>query len=608
MSIREVLSKRLDGITPTTSSPSLKTGQIVQGKIVKIYPNNKAQIQIGTQKLVAQLEVSLSIGENYHFQVQKNSDVIHLKVIGDPLQQNTRDNMKMLLQGLGIKTAKSNIALMQHLMKDKVPFDREHLVKAFQLVENAPNKVQAQSVIKDMLVHKLPLTDSVFQALYTKSASGFSDQMNNLLLHLKQDLNQTPLKQHLIDRLALLTEPVQSDKGTVIKHVLTELESNKNNFFHALKGSGIIDNDLDFNTWKTEWQNFAKNNFGTTSSAHITLPNQSLKSASLPFQLNSTDLITELNQMMSNKSQVVKQAQLLLQQFSSLINKANIHQVSLSSSEFSNLNSQVKSELLPLLTEKQQVQLKTLENNPKSLIKLQTTLKTLTNEQLYAQIEKLVYITKADGQLLATKPHEQFLIQLKNVIQSTGFAHEFNLANDLPDQHSNTVKSMVMQLLQQSDGVINERAQQLLQFITGSQIQSVNETTNFLQANLQIPGNKLGLNNDLELEFESRKTESGKIDPDYCRVVFYLDLSNLKETVIDMNIQKRAVAVTVFNDNNEIKNHASVLKPILTEGLKELDYQLSTINVKPIQKVESNTGKLESMKEFNSQQGVDYRI
>lgn len=44
---------------------------------------------------------------------------------------------------------------------------------------------------------------------------------------------------------------------------------------------------------------------------------------------------------------------------------------------------------------------------------------------------------------------------------------------------------------------------------------------NFIQASMQIPGGKLATNNDLYIEFESKKTEEGQINPDYCRILFY---------------------------------------------------------------------------------------
>lgn len=64
---------------------------------------------------------------------------------------------------------------------------------------------------------------------------------------------------------------------------------------------------------------------------------------------------------------------------------------------------------------------------------------------------------------------------------------------------------------------------------------------------LTIPLNLGSTKTDLTLQWSGRKTKEGKIDPDYCRVLFYLELEHLEETVIDMQVQNRIIKVTVIN-------------------------------------------------------------
>src|SRR5690625_6203442 len=61
---------------------TFRDGQIVQGKILKLFPNNRAEIQIGNHKLVAEITTSLQINKQYFFQVQADDSLIHLKEIG----------------------------------------------------------------------------------------------------------------------------------------------------------------------------------------------------------------------------------------------------------------------------------------------------------------------------------------------------------------------------------------------------------------------------------------------------------------------------------------------------------------------------------------------
>lgn len=408
MSIRHIIN--LAGSKTHDSQPVLRQGQIIQGKILRLYPGDKAQIQLGSQKLIAQLEASLTMGDNYHFQVQATGDVVHLKVLGGKLKSQAKDNVIHLMTQLGLSTAKQNKALLKDLVSEKVPFDKDQLVKAFQLMNHAGNKNSARDVAKEMIAAKLPMTEVVFQALYTKHTSGLSEQMRALLLQLKQDPNPIPLQQNLMERLTTMTE-------------YTYKQSN---------------------------------------------------------------------------------------------------------------------------------------------------------------------------------PQDQFLQQMRQVLQFTGLNYENQLLNE--DQ-TKTVKSMLIQLLHNSDDVTHDRAQQLLHFINGLQLNSVNESANFIQASLQLPGEKLALNQDIQLDFEGKKTESGEISADYCRILFYLDLANLNETVIDMNVQKRSVAITVYNDHNQLNDKAMTLKPMLKDALKHLDYHLSTVAVKPLKQMEKSS----SASNFAAQ-GVDFRI
>src|SRR5699024_10124260 len=123
------------------------------------------------------------------------------------------------------------------------------------------------------------------------------------------------------------------------------------------------------------------------------------------------------------------------------------------------------------------------------------------------------------------------------------------------------------------------------------QLQSVYETSNFIQASLQIPGEKLALNSDLHFDIEGEKTENGMVNPNHCRILFYLDLKNLKETIIDMHIQKRTVAVTIFNDEEHLQVDSQFLQPMLKEGLSTLDYHLTTVTIKPLQQVDKHIKK-----------------
>src|SRR3954468_14275932 len=71
-----------EGARSELKTSSFQPGQILNGKIIKLFPNGIASLQVGSQKVVAQLEASLEANEKYWFQVQPGEGKVRLKVIG----------------------------------------------------------------------------------------------------------------------------------------------------------------------------------------------------------------------------------------------------------------------------------------------------------------------------------------------------------------------------------------------------------------------------------------------------------------------------------------------------------------------------------------------
>lgn len=61
---------------------------------------------------------------------------------------------------------------------------------------------------------------------------------------------------------------------------------------------------------------------------------------------------------------------------------------------------------------------------------------------------------------------------------------------------------------------------------------------------------------------EWKNEKDGKIDSNYARILFYLNLEALKETVIDMQVQNRIVSIYVYNELEGLD--------VLAEPLKKL--------------------------------------
>ncbi|MBR3121598.1 hypothetical protein [Oceanobacillus profundus] len=582
MSIYKLTGEKLAKVTQTEQR--LRPGQIVQGKILKIFPENKAQIQLGGQNMIAKLEAALSIGNTYHFQVQTSDEMIYLKVLSEYIKKQTKTSLAPLMNQLNVKPNKANSSFIQALIHGNIPFDQSQLKEALHIFEQSKDRSAAKQILLEMIGRRFPITWDVFQALSIKNSSQFSSQMNELLEEMKSTNNKTELWTKLEQ---LISRPI-SETASLTKQFNLLNEQNKQQIFHVVKGLGMLNQDVDFKGWVSEWQQVGQ----------VLKENQ--HNIRLPFSLHSNDIVEVFEQLHSNQSGLLNHSQQFLQAWKNALNQPVLAQ-----REFIQLKEQLNQNILPLLPIEQTKFIRELSNNPVQLNSMMNLIVSLGSPITYKEIDTLLKTAQFDKLFLSKGPNEQFMLQLQQVLTYTGLNYEHQLAQKNLEQQS--LKSLLLQYVQQSDGTAHEKAGQLLHFINGMQLNSINESDSVIQASLQIPAEKLGLVNDLELEFESRKTEDGKVNPDYCRILFYLDLHGLKQTIIDMHIQKRSVTVTIYNDIQELKRQTVKLIPVLRQGLEALDYKLTSVDFKALQELKS-PAKETTEKVYSSYQGVDYRI
>lgn len=60
---------------------TLRPGQMISGKVTKLFPNQIAEVLVGSHKVIAQLETPLSVNERHWFQVQPGEGKVHLRVL-----------------------------------------------------------------------------------------------------------------------------------------------------------------------------------------------------------------------------------------------------------------------------------------------------------------------------------------------------------------------------------------------------------------------------------------------------------------------------------------------------------------------------------------------
>lgn len=232
-------------------------------------------------------------------------------------------------------------------------------------------------------------------------------------------------------------------------------------------------------------------------------------------------------------------------------------------------------------------------------IKLQELLNQLTKPNNKAAFEQ----TPKDG---------NFVLQMMNKQAGMlGMTYEQNLAKS---QISDSIKPILLKLINDSDIslVIKERAEHLVHRITGLQLLATSDNGPLTSILLQIP---FLLNDhvfDATIQFQGNKKQNGEIDPDFCRILFYLEFQQMKETAIDLFIQNRVIHVRIFNENNQLEQLIKEMEPVLKTGLQHLNYQLSTVKLcsfKELDKPDTNSQSIAAQHLTNqSYVGVDYKI
>lgn len=567
MPVTEIFRDRF-GAIQTEPKLILRKGQIIQGNIVKLFPHNKAEIQIGAHRLVAELTTSLRAGDSYYFQVQEKDQQIQLKVLSD-YKNNHSENINDLARLLGFKPTKSITNLIEVLTNARIPFDKTQIARAVNIIESNGSTHESISLLKKMIRNGLPITENTYQALHTASTESLTKIMTNLLQALPASSQGNETEQIL---------------SNLLKQLLMKMEP-----MPGKQTNATVPNEV----MKTLRTLTTMPNINTVNNHYI---------SELIRQLPNNPITNALESIIKNEVELKEQAQNILKHYS------DIKYGRLTTDQIPMVTKEIIDHLAPRLPKPAQEVLFRLVNEPtqSNQIELAKFLISLTEDQTYEAAVK-----EAKGNLNPLSIQRQFISFAQQFITIMGLQDESILKhifqnNDEPE-HLQTIKSHLLSLLSDNKAQAIEKYQPLLHFINGMQLQSVQDTNHLLIATLQLPGEKFSLNEDLLMKFEGKKSEDGKLDPDFCRILFVLNLQNLKETVIDMNIQKRVVTITIYNDLYKNSQVHKSLTQLLDNNLNQLNYQLSSIKWKELHE-QKRTKQLGIQDKINHKKGFDYRI
>jgi hypothetical protein len=218
-------------------------------------------------------------------------------------------------------------------------------------------------------------------------------------------------------------------------------------------------------------------------------------------------------------------------------------------------------------------------------------------------------VNQAELSVQSGMNHKVIEQAMKQVLTDIGFSFEAKLSQAGANlaQLSETLKPQLVALLQDVNIAlpVKEAAESIVSRMNGLQILSGENGPQY-QLLMQVPLDFLGRRMDATLQWNGRMKDNGKIDSNYARIMFYLDLASLKETVIDMQVQNRVITVNIFNESDSLQPYAEQFKEGLKLGLSSIDYQLSGVFIKSFIK-EEVIASVDKKTQLSSP-GVDIRI
>lgn len=614
-------------ITANNQPLALKQGQVFHGTIKKLYPDQMAEIQVGNQKFIAKLEVPLKAGDAHFFQVTGTDPQAELKVVSGPMTPTASPSQQInqLLESMNLPKSAEMQQLLGHFMKAELPISKEQLIQAEMWLKALPegiSKIDALQTIQKMIELKMPMTNEVFQALMSgQKTSGMATIMENFAQLLAKDtVMPEQLKQNLMQQVQAIAKPFEVETGSVVlAKVLENLTNNaattseKIQALSILKESGIIPNQATLQNWSSMNEGKASQQMQqagqvvqtilTAKPENVAQLIEQLKSWTTNQQFLTNDQKQQINQLIDrfNQLPVTKQTvDIFAKQMQDQLLKAFSQNTSnhLFTQDIKGLS--VKDHLLSLL--KQEVA-SPLQNEAlmRNLVK-----NSIASSQPFIQ----QIVTQADALVQNSMDSKAMEHAMKTVLKNLGISYEATLGNKSADLQmiAYQLKPQLHTLLQETNMTpqLKEAAEMLMTRMNGMQLSS-GENGHQHQLIMQVPLEFFGKRMDATLQWNGRMKDDGKIDANYARVLFYLQMASMQETVIDMQVQNRVVTVTVFNENSQIQSLAEPLKAALKKGLAEKNYQLSGVFMKQFDEdlAVKNGPVVEQQEE---QSGVDIRV
>ncbi|CAN7431762.1 hypothetical protein [Rossellomorea sp. LjRoot5] len=570
----------------TLSSPgekpfSVQGGKVIYIKVHKLLGDDLAEVSANGQRFLAKLETPLKAGERQWVEVKQTEAGISLQLI--PSRQGDGEGIaSKLLHHLSISTdEKEMTSLVSDLVKDKIPIHKEMLVFAGKHVTGEDAALNLK-IIVEMAKRNLPFTDRIFLSMKAGESGDFISMLDTLA----SKLNEVGGDGSTLQVIRRLQEPLKRNisENLVIK-ALTGLADSSQTYanrlgrFDLLKSLGFIQNETVMNQWKEGLTGMilervtSDGKGGLAATEGLRSGREQASSVSGAGTKSAFSLVDKwMNILTGSKTRLEgtedETPEAAAKQLVGLAGKEKLVEMNFSRLE------QITGKGVPSSNQEKIFQ----------MLHHQTVL-DLTEQLRGDELAKV----------------------LKRMIGDFGINYEAQFQKGYEIQ-GQTLKEHLIGLSQHHPSSDIRQLADDIVLRMNHQVLHSQDPSPLLTIVQQFPMYLFGRNTDITLQWTGKEKEKGVIDGDYCRVLFYLNMKELDETLIDMQVQHRVISLTVWNDHSAIEALSQPLIPDLKKGLEKLDYQLSAVKVKKPDKHESLSEKILRNESNRTFSGVDVKI
>ena len=598
-------------IDRTEGTIEIKKGDVLSSTIKERLPNNESVIQIRGKDVRVQFEGSIPTNDKVTVQVVGEKDGIpQVRAVVDRSKgQNSDSDISRILRSLGASATPELKTAVKFLLDRGLPLSRESVasLKAF-LEEKIGNVTQKLETIKAIANKGLELTPihlrSVHAALHGKPIGGqLADLAETLGLEPLIGANEENVGTELISQRDGINHSIEVERASLTE-TKTPQEGMKEVNEMAVRDLNLADS-VDQYRLSDEILAGLKPETKDIVITHVT---QRMAQAAEQFKELKREVTRNLDNMVrvaeATRVNIFPQMKQVMESTVDLIDKAILKSDFVMFADMFT-EKQLMNVSMDLATAKKHLANGQNDQAAALLSKIKTTLlelnwqpadvkvrHVLTNEQMVREgnsskheLTHLIdHVSRPENPAGSARGTFE-LIRSLGLNYDSEIAQSLVTANDRgnEEQIQQNMKAAMLKLVgNEGDQAIipsaDQQVREIVQNLTGQQLLNRSEPGSPLQTMFFSLPLMMGANMETVKLYVNAKKEGEKIDWENCSLYFLIDTKKIGETGILLTANNRNLSITIKNDRQELKQKMETLVDKCKENLKEIGYNITTIN------------------------------